>query len=263
MPALFRRGAAPFAFVAMLLLAGALAVSMTVEGDEPPPVAVAGEDRRVECASPAGATVPLDASASRVGPNASAVTYAWYEGYNTSAQRSLGQGPRVNATLPLGRHDLTLVIRLHREVTVTNETDGNVTTHETNETLTDGVVVEVVDTTAPVLTATASRASLWPPNHKLHAVEVEVHVEDVCAPSPAWVLAAATSDEPADGQGDGHTAADLLDAQVGAQDTSFLLRAERAGPGDGRVYTLTYEARDPSGNVARKDVQVSVPHDMG
>jgi hypothetical protein len=198
-----------------------------------------------------------------VGPNASAVSYAWYEDHNTSAQRKLGEGPRVNATLPLGSHDVTLVIRLQREVTVTNETDGNVTTYQANETLLDTLTVEVVDTTAPVITATASRASLWPPNHKLVPIEVEVHVEDVCAPSPSWSLASATSDEDADGKGDGHTAVDLLDVQPGTQDTSFQLRSERAGSGDGRAYTLTYEARDPSGNVVRKDVVVSVPHDMG
>lgn len=258
-----RRGAAAFAVVVVFLLAGALALATTVEGDEPPPAAVAGEDRRVECASAEGATVRLDATRSRPGANASDVEYGWFVGYNTTEERHLGDGETLDATLPLGRHEVTLALTFYRNETVTNATDGNTTTLRVLETLTDDVVVEVVDTTAPTLVATASRASLWPPNHKLVPVEVAVQVSDACSPGPAWHLAAATSDEPTDGRGDGRTAPDLLDADVGAQDTSFLLRAERAGPGDGRAYTLTYEARDASGNVARADVVVSVPHDQG
>jgi len=43
----------------------------------------------------------------------------------------------------------------------------------------------------------------------------------------------------------------------------FLLRAERAGTGDGRVYTITYRAIDAAGNSAEASCVVTVPHDVG
>jgi len=42
-----------------------------------------------------------------------------------------------------------------------------------------------------------------------------------------------------------------------------LLRAERSGDGPGRVYTLTYAARDASGNMASALGIVTVPLDQG
>jgi endo-1,4-beta-xylanase len=45
----------------------------------------------------------------------------------------------------------------------------------------------------------------------------------------------------------------------GADDRTFLLRSERSGRGNGRVYTVTYEARDASGNKTTKQATVTVP----
>jgi hypothetical protein len=39
------------------------------------------------------------------------------------------------------------------------------------------------------------------------------------------------------------------------------LRAERSGSGGDRIYTVTYQATDDSGNQARVSQQVVVPHD--
>src|SRR5207247_6101411 len=71
------------------------------------------------------------------------------------------------------------------------------------------------------------------------------------------------SSEPDDapGMGDGETAGDIAGADSGAADSEILLRAERSGEGPGRVYTLTYEASDQSGNAIRVSRQVLVPHD--
>ena len=44
-------------------------------------------------------------------------------------------------------------------------------------------------------------------------------------------------------------------------DESVELRAERAGPGDGRVYAIQVEVTDASGNVGMCQASVSVPHD--
>lgn len=48
-------------------------------------------------------------------------------------------------------------------------------------------------------------------------------------------------------------------AAIGADDRAVSLRAERSGAGDGRVYTLTYEAVDGSGNATRATATVRVP----
>jgi hypothetical protein len=78
-------------------------------------------------------------------------------------------------------------------------------------------------------------------------------------------MVSATSSEPDDapGSGDGNTTGDIQDASIGEPDPTILLRAERSGDGSGRVYTLTYVARDASGNMASALGIVTVPHDEG
>jgi hypothetical protein len=98
---------------------------------------------------------------------------------------------------------------------------------------------------------------------------MEVHaawqVTDACDPGAVIALASATSSEPDDqpGNGDGNTTGDVQDATIGSPDPSVLLRAERSGDGPGRVYALTYTARDASGNAASALAIVAVPHDTG
>jgi hypothetical protein len=69
-----------------------------------------------------------------------------------------------------------------------------------------------------------------------------------------------TQDEPLNGLGDGDTAPD---AQVGSASNTVLLRAERSGAGDGRVYRISYTASDPAGASCSGVVTVGVPHDQG
>jgi hypothetical protein len=57
--------------------------------------------------------------------------------------------------------------------------------------------------------------------------------------------------------GDGATEDDI---QVKG-DGSIYLRAERSRKGSGRVYTITYQAVDDSGNVSIESAAVTVPHD--
>jgi hypothetical protein len=68
-----------------------------------------------------------------------------------------------------------------------------------------------------------------------------------------------SSNEPVDGLGDGDTAPDWTITG----DLAVSLRAERAGGGDGRVYTITVECQDSSGNGVTAPVTVRVPHDIG
>jgi hypothetical protein len=101
---------------------------------------------------------------------------------------------------------------------------------------------------------------LWPPNHRLWPVAVEAEVSDTCDAAPALRLRSVSSNEPVDSNGDGSTAGDIVGAELGQPDFAVFLRAERAGGGAGRVYVLTYEAEDASGNSSTSAISVSVPH---
>ena len=50
-------------------------------------------------------------------------------------------------------------------------------------------------------------------------------------------------------------------AKIGTLDRNFQLRAERAAPSRDRIYTVTYQATDDSGNSSSVSQNVIVPHD--
>ncbi|MCB9528347.1 MAG: hypothetical protein H6701_08145 [Myxococcales bacterium] len=133
-----------------------------------------------------------------------------------------------------------------------------VTRTENNETFElCTATLAVVDTTPPVVEPRT--VELWPPNHRLHAIHPLdcVDVYDACDEDIDVRFTFASSDEPANDRGDGNTEPDIVD--FGCDGVS--LRAERQGGGDGRVYTLGWQATDDSGNVAAGTCQVVVPHD--
>jgi hypothetical protein len=132
--------------------------------------------------------------------------------------------------------------------------------------------VNVEDTTPPDISVTVSPDTLWPPNHKMVDIVAVVTVSDICDAAPTVVLTSVESNEPDNDQGkpydpqestsgDGNTVNDI-DAKIGTEDYEFQLRAERAGAGDGRVYTITYTVTDASDNSASASATVVVPHDM-
>ena len=53
----------------------------------------------------------------------------------------------------------------------------------------------------------------------------------------------------------------IINLLVGPTD-SFELRADRLGRGNGRIYTVTYTAKDNTGNVTTHTATVTVPHDQ-
>jgi endo-1,4-beta-xylanase len=106
-----------------------------------------------------------------------------------------------------------------------------------------------------------STNTLWPPNHKLVSITTTIQVSDNCDPDPVVRLMSITSNEPDNGLGDGDTANDIQGAAFGTDDRAFLLRAERAGTGTGRIYTVTYRAEDAAGNGTTAQGVVTVPHD--
>jgi len=128
----------------------------------------------------------------------------------------------------------------------------------------DDVTVTVADNQAPVLRARADPFVLWPPNHEMRRVDIQLQVRDRCGDEGDLQveLVSVESNEPDNGRGDGNTTNDIQDADIGEDDRSVLLRAERSGRGDGRVYTLTYRASDAADNETEVEVLVHVPHDF-
>jgi hypothetical protein len=120
--------------------------------------------------------------------------------------------------------------------------------------------VYVEDTTPPVINSImSSEEMLWPPNHKMKDIMVTVDATDICDSSPMCWVYDVTSNEPINGKGDGNTEPDYMIID----DMTVQLRAERAGPLEGRVYTLHIRCEDASGNATEGTVDVVVPHDQG
>jgi len=106
--------------------------------------------------------------------------------------------------------------------------------------------------TAPVISAATSTPSvLWPPNHKFVPAIVTVSTSGGCG-AVSCKIVSVSSNEPVDDGGDWVVTGDL----------TLLLRAERLGTSTGRVYTITIQCTDASGNTSTKAVTVTVPHDQ-
>ena len=117
-----------------------------------------------------------------------------------------------------------------------------------------------IDSTAPVVTATASPNSLFPPNHKLVAVTVSGHVSDASGGVPGVVSYRIT-----DEYNPSHpiTGTALVDA---SGNYAFIvpLQASRQGQDkNGRQYTIVVAATDQAGNTGSATTFVVVPHDQG
>ncbi len=126
-----------------------------------------------------------------------------------------------------------------------------------------GTTEVTFDSTPPMISASPNPSVLWPPNHKLHDINVDVLVFDACDANPAVELVSIMSSEPDNGTGDGNTPGDIQGADLGSDDRAFQLRAERSGPGSGRTYSALYRVTDGASNHSDFLVTVLVPHDMG
>jgi hypothetical protein len=239
------RGLLNIALAALAAMALLIGTVPRAHAQEVSLVADAGADVSIECASSSGTQVPLDGTGSSLGPD---ITYLW-----TATGVAFDNPTNITPTgiFPLGTTTVTLTV---------TETDP-ITQLQTSAT--DTVDVTIGDTTPPVIALKLSPTTLWPPNHKLVKIKAEVVAVDACDPDPVVTLDSITSNEPDNGTGDGNTTDDIQGADLGTDDTLFLLRAERQGPCTGRVYTVTYSATDASGNSSPGAAQVTVPHDQG
>ena len=213
---------------------------ITVQAVNHPPVAVESADQTVECTGQ-GMRVMLDGSKSS-DPDGDALSFVW----KNESGNVVGTTAVVQLTPAMGTHTFTLT------VTDTGGLSSMATTH-----------VTVRDTNAPSLHVALSPNVLWPPNHRLMQINATVNANDSCDANPTVALVSITSNEPDEGLGDGDQPNDIQAVgggpiPFGTDVRSFLLRAERSGMGTGRIYTVTYTARDAFGNQSSASAQVTV-----
>jgi len=223
-------------------------VTVTVIRPNQPPVAIAGRDQTVECASPQGTVVILDGSHSTdpdstPGTNDDIELFEWLVDGMVIAT-----GEQARARFDEGMTTVTLRV-----------TDSQGATDE------DEVVINVVDTIPARFAIVPNPDVLWPPNHKMHDVHIGFRIVEACTPHDEYefILRDVNSSEPVNDIGDGNTEPDIMGADIGTPDTDIQLRAERSGPGAGRTYTLLYTVEDADGFSVRVRGTVTVPHDQG
>jgi len=110
--------------------------------------------------------------------------------------------------------------------------------------------------TPPTLSVQVTPDVLWPANHDYVTVNATLTPSGDVASTQ---LVSVSSSEPDNSLGDGDQAND----SVIVDNTTIQLRAERSGAGDGRVYTITYQATNTCGATTTATATVSVPHDKG
>jgi hypothetical protein len=98
-------------------------------------------------------------------------------------------------------------------------------------------------------------------------VSITATATDICDTSPKCTIVSVTSNEPVLGPGSGHTDPDWVITDLGPKASpatlGVQLRAERAGGGTGRVYTINVACSDASGNTTAGNTTVTVVHDQG
>jgi hypothetical protein len=110
-----------------------------------------------------------------------------------------------------------------------------------------------------IVDVTASPNVLWPPNHKWVDIAISTELENPCELPVSCTIVDVTSNESANGRGDGNTEPDWMVAGDG----TLKLRAERSGNGGGRVYTVRVRCETEAGEGSEATVEVVVPHDQG
>jgi len=125
--------------------------------------------------------------------------------------------------------------------------------------------VQLDDVRPPMVEVSDEPVEIWPPNHKYVSLTPDMFLtmaEDACG-NPIDLdsveVVQVRSDEPEDHKGDGRTIEDIvIDCDGG-----LMVRAERMGGGNGRVYAITYRVTGENGEFTDTEVMAVVPHDNG
>jgi hypothetical protein len=204
---------------------------ITVIDDTPPSLTVPA-DSSAFANSSCQAVIPDVVSGSAASDNCGSVT--------------ITQSPAAGTVVGIGAHAITV----KATDAAGNQTDKTVT-------------FTVTDNTSPTITLNGNVITLWSPDHTYANVRVSDLVASASDSCDAGVnlssvyISRVASDEPENGSGDGTTFDDML---IAADCRSVQLRSERAGNGNGRVYTITFKVTDASGNVSTATAKVTVPN---
>jgi hypothetical protein len=117
----------------------------------------------------------------------------------------------------------------------------------------DTVTVTAVNQVPVCEQASAQPNTLWPPNHKFNSIALQ-GITDPDGDALTLNITGISQDEPVNAAGDGNTGPDAIIDGDQAQ-----LRSERAGGGNGRVYSIYFTA-DDGVDQCTGSVSVSVPH---
>jgi hypothetical protein len=213
-------------------------VTIEVTNTNNPPIADAGYDQTVE----ENSAVVLAGDGSE-DPDGDSLTYTWIQEPGSIPVVLTGAD---TVSPSFAAPDVNGPAELIFTLTVSDGYGG---------TDSDTVFVNVLNKNDPPIVDAAEPtiAELWPPDHRLVNVGVlGVSNED----NPATItIDGVFQNEPTNAKGDGDTP---IDAFI-QPDGTVLLRAERAGKGDGRTYYIHFTATNTGGN-ASGIVQVVVPH---
>jgi sugar lactone lactonase YvrE len=209
-------------------------VSVVIERVNHPPVADAGSPQTVH----SGTLVTLNGSASS-DPDGDPFTYEWVQLSGPPALLDSADAAMPSFTAPFlaGSADLLFQLTIN---------DGLLSATAT-------VVVSVSNDQPRCDLAQASPSVLWPPNRRLVPVRI-IGVSDPDDDNLRLTIEGVTQDERPNGQGDGDIGPDAL-----IEGNAVLIRAERSGTGDGRVYRINFKADDGFGETCIGSVSVLVP----
>ncbi len=204
-------------------------VTITVQDTQPPTITGVGEDGTVECPADPYAAFSSPTAVDACDPNPSLVS----------------------------ADVVTALCGATYKVTRTwTATDASNNSYATSQTIT------VLDTQAPVISTNAN-ATMWPPNHDYWTFDLNDMVSSITEACNTNIDAgdvtidSVWSDEGENAYADGNTMNDIV---IDCSRQSVMLRAERQGSGNGRVYTVRLQLSDGC-NTGYAFFQVSVPHD--
>jgi len=220
-------------------------MELTVENSAPLPAATGGGTFQVN--------TPVTLAGQVSDYDGDLITYQWIEGTTvlTSDQVYPATGGEpVNipeftiASLPVGAHDLTLVV-----------SDG------VNSPVAQIISVTIISaTTAPTLAPVANKTILWPPNKRLVKVILKANAVDNRGGSITLSVEPIVCSETLE-EGKAAWTAPKIDQKNGS--IVLKLRADRLLNGPGRTYTIAIKATDQSGNFSVAPVRIIVPRYYG
>jgi hypothetical protein len=190
----------------------------------------------------------LDGTAS-TDPDGDVIGYAWSQISGPSVTLSDPNSSTPSFTAPsVNAGGTTLTFKL-------SVSDGLLTSSSKED---DDVNIRIVNVNDPPVCSLAqpTLATLWPPNHKLVSAAI-LNVGDPNNADVSIKITGVTQDEPVNGLGDGDTSPDAV-----LQADKVLLRVERDGNGNGRVYRVSFTASDSQGGACSGFVTVGVPKSM-